>query len=188
VTSPPTRDLGRRPGHLHEDGTPRQGEGVSKVKAVLLLVVAVLLGIGMLKVDRGPGRPASAAGATTQTTTSTSTTTTTAPPVSPSAAVKVLVANGGTVNGAATFFTNKLSKAGWGTLPPTTTSTTAAASAVYYASGQQGAAAAIAGALGLKATVVQPLSSTVPVSGTTGASVVLVVGPDLAPQVTAGTS
>ncbi|MGH9088683.1 MAG: LytR C-terminal domain-containing protein [Acidimicrobiales bacterium] len=186
ITAPP-REHGRRPGHAHESQSDPVAEGVSKVKAVVLLVVAVLLGIGLLRVDR-PGHPANAAAAVS-TTSTTTTTTTTAPTTQPSATVKVLVANGGTVSGAATFFTDKLSTLGWGTLNPTTTTSAAPASAVYYVAGQQAAASSIASALGLQPSVVQPLSSSVSVAGgVAGASVVLVAGPDLASQVTAGGS
>ena len=128
-----------------------------------------------------------AAGVTTTTKGSTTkghghtTTTTTTPP---SQAVKVLVANGSSTTGAAGFFTTKLSSAGWGTLTATDTSTPVSGSAVYYASGQQGPATAIAASLGLKPSVVQPLTTSVPVSGTTGADVVVVIGPDLSSQVT----
>ena len=191
MTTVPPHNHGRRPGHVHEGGGEAGAEGVSRVKAVVLVAAAVLLGVVLLHVDKGSGKVAQSAGASTTPTTGArpadTTTTTTTPPTKPSAAVKVLVANGGTVNGAATIFTSKLSKLGWGTLAPTTTTSPASASAVYYASGQQGAAAAIASTLGLQPSVVQPLSSSVPVAGATAASVVLVVGPDLAPQVTAGT-
>lgn len=186
MTSPATRERTHRPGHASGPGGGPQG--VSKIKALVLIVVAVVLGVVLLRADRGPSQLATAGASSSTSTTAPPTTTTTVPAVKPSAAVKVLVANGGTVNGAATFFTDKLGTLGWGTLAPTTTTTAVGASAVYYTNGQQGAAAAIAHELSLAASVVQPLSSAVPVSGTTAASVVLVVGPDLAPQVTAGGS
>ena len=100
----------------------------------------------------------------------------------------MLVANGSSTTGAAGFFTTKLSANGWGTLTATDTSTPVSGSAVYYASGQQGPATAIAASLGLKPSVVQPLTTSVPVSGTTGADVVVVVGPDLSSQVTTTTT
>ncbi|MGH9109293.1 MAG: LytR C-terminal domain-containing protein [Acidimicrobiales bacterium] len=159
-------------------------------KAVVLLVVAVVVGVALLQVDH---RPSPALQHTAAVTTPTepgsksgpTTTTTTTVAVKPSTRVKVLVANGGTVNGAAAFFTGKLAKLGWGTLTATTTTGAVPSSVVYYAAGDQGAAAAIGASLGLAATVVQPLASSVPVSDVTGANVVLVVGPDLASQVTA---
>lgn len=189
MTPAASSERAHRPGHAQGPGGGHGPEGVSKVKAVVLIVVAVVLGVALLRVDRQPGT-ASAGAATTSTTTTSvpATTTTTTAPVQPTQSVKVLVANGGTVNGAATFFTQKLAKLGWGTLSPTTTSAPAAASAVYYADGQKGAAGAIAGDLGLDSSVVRPVTSSVPVAGATAASVVVVVGPDLAPQVTAAGS
>ena len=51
---------------------------------------------------------------------------------------------------------------------------------VYYAAGQQAAAQAIATAIGVKPTQVQPLTTAAPVAGVTGTDVVVVVGQDLA--------
>jgi hypothetical protein len=133
-------------------------------------------------VDAGAG--AAAATTTTTTVPGQATTTTTAPAVRPSTAVKVLVANGGTVNGAAGYFTQKLKSDGWGTLTPTTATSQASSSVVYYAAGNSGPAKAIATALGLPDSDVQPLGSSTPVRSTAGADVVLVVGSDLATQVT----
>lgn len=120
----------------------------------------------------------------TTTTKPTPTTTTTAP----NPATKLLVANGTSTPNAATFFTTKLQKAGWNTLPPADTTTPVSASTVYYASGKQSAATSLAASLGLKTSAVQPLTTSVPVSGTTGADLVLVLGPDLASQASTTTS
>ncbi|HEX3947552.1 MAG TPA: LytR C-terminal domain-containing protein [Acidimicrobiales bacterium] len=156
-------------------------------KAAVLIVVAVVLGIVLLHAATSSPSNGSVGPATTTTSTttpgqrSTTTTTTTTPP---SQDVKVMVANGSSTTGAAGFFTTKLGSAGWGTLTATDTSTPVSASAVYYAAGQQAPATAIAGTLGLKPSVVQPLTTSVPVTGTTGADVVVVIGPDLSSQVT----
>ena len=64
--------------------------------------------------------------------------------------------------------------------------TTVSASAVYYAQGSQASAETIATSLGLSSSAVQPLTTSVPVSSTTGASVVLVIGPDLAGKTPGG--
>ena len=66
--------------------------------------------------------------------------------------------------------------------PPTDTTTPVNVTNVYYAAGEQGAASSIAASLGIKPTAVLPLTSSVPVSGTTGVDVVVVIGPDLAGQ------
>lgn len=157
------------------------------------MVVAIVVGILLLRATTGTPANGSAATATTTTTTAAgqgtghggTTTTTTAPP---NKNVKVLVANGSSTTGAAGFFTSKLTADGWGTLTATDASTTVNASAVYYASGQQSPAETIAAELGLKPSVVQPLTTSVPVPDTTGADVVVVVGPDLSSQVTTTTA
>jgi hypothetical protein len=113
---------------------------------------------------------------TTTSSTGATTTTTTIP----HAGVKVLVANGTQQNGAAAHFTQVLQAQGWSM--GTATNTTAAASTtnVYYAATRQQQGAEIASELGLNPTVVQPLTAAVPVAGTTGIDVVVVIGPDLA--------
>ena len=55
---------------------------------------------------------------------------------------------------------------------------------MYYAAGQQAAATSIATTLGLKPTVVVPLTTSVPVAGVSGDDVVVVVGSDLVPAAT----
>lgn len=167
-------------------GGPPGEDRISLGKAVTLLVVAVVVGILCLQVGaRPPANPAATTGATTTTTTAPpATTTTTAPP--PSTAVKVLVANGGAVNGAAGFFTAQLSGDGWGTLTPVN-ATPVNASGVYYATGQQQSAGTIAGELGLQPTAVHPLATGPPVTGSTAADVLVVVGPDLSSKVNAAT-
>lgn len=64
----------------------------------------------------------------------------------------------------------------------TATNTTAAASTtnVYYVPTMQQQGVEIASELGLNPTVVQPLTVAVPVAGTAGIDVVVVIGPDLA--------
>ncbi len=100
----------------------------------------------------------------------------------PRSSVKVLVANGTSVAGAAGRYTQLLSGQGWATQAPVNASSTVSASSVYYASGQQASASAIASSLGLSSANVQPLTASVPVAGTGGVGIVLVVGPDLAAQ------
>jgi len=170
------------------EGAPPAGHGGPQVafgKAIALVVVAVVLGIILLQVgSRSP--QISATGTTTPTTTASGSTTTTKPVATtttttvPHSSVSVLVANGTTTPNAAGDFTKELQGQGWNMQPAADTTTPVSASAVYYAPGQQAAAATIAAGLGLKPTAVQPLTTSVPVSGTTGSDVVVVIGPDLA--------
>jgi hypothetical protein len=118
----------------------------------------------------GHGTTTTAHGATTTTTTTV-----------PRSSVKVLVANGTAVPNQATNYSRYLSGQGWNTLPPADATTQALkTSTVYYAQGAQSSAETIASSLGLPATAVAPLTTSVPVSSTTGADVVVVIGADLA--------
>jgi len=167
------------------------GGGIAHGKALVLVVLAVVIGVVCANVGSRPvvdtgAAPSSPTSTTTPTTLAghpVPTTTTTAP----SPAVKVVVANGGTVTGAAAFFTAKLDAKGWSTLTPTN-ATSVSASALYYAPGDQGQADTIAVSLGLSPTVVHPIATVTPVTGITGADVVLIVGPDLSAQVTPTTT
>jgi len=166
-------------------------------RAVLLAIVAIVLGAILLNVGTraptGLSFDVTHANGTTPTTTphaGTAQTTTTAGNVV-RAKVMVLVANASSVNGVAHSFATLLSKEGWGTLTPVTARSEVAVSAVYYAAGQQAAAAELAASLSITPSAVAPLTTAVPVLGTAGASVVLVIGNDLAPKaasITATTS
>lgn len=176
------------------------GDRISLPKAIALVVVAVVVGVLALHVATNTGTPASSAAATTTTTAHGTTTTTahgatttpahrtTTTTTAPNPAVTLLVANGTSVPDAATFFSTKLHAAGWNTLPPADTTSAVSTSAVYYAAGQQKPAAALATSLGLKPAAVQALTTAVPVSGTTGADLVLVLGSELANQATTTTT
>lgn len=159
-------------------------------RAVVIIAVAIVLGVLLLQVGSRPvtnpqGTSAAASsGSTTTTRPPASTTTTIA-----RASVHVLVANGTPVPEGATDYTDELQSQGWATLPPADTSSpVSGASTVYYAAGKQADAGALASALGLKSTAVQPLSSSVPVANVSGADVVLVLGPDLANNAPSTTS
>ena len=129
---------------------------------------------------------AAAGGATSSTTTSTTsshshghgaaTTTTTVA----HASVSVVVANATSTNGLAAHYSTVIGGGGWKMGTPIDASTMQATSTVYYAAGQQAAAQAIATAIGVKPTQVQPLTTAAPVAGVTGTDVVVVVGQDLA--------
>lgn len=164
---------------------------VVAARAVAIVVLAVALGVILLEVGtRAPAGfkptvtvPTATLPTTTVPTTggsSPSTSTTSTSIAIDRAKVKVLVANGSSVNGAATSYTTLLAHQGWGTLTAVTADARVATSVVYYATGQQPAAAAIASALGLPRTAVQALSAAVPVGGTAGAAVVVLIGADIA--------
>jgi hypothetical protein len=96
--------------------------------------------------------------------------------------VSVVVANATETNGLAAHFTAVLAAQGWAMQTAADAATTEASSAVYYAAGQQASATTIATTLGLKPTAVQPLTTSVPVTGASGVDVVVVIGADLASQ------
>jgi LytR cell envelope-related transcriptional attenuator len=102
----------------------------------------------------------------------------------PHSQVRTLVANGTSTAGAAATFTTLLKNQGWGTLSPADTTSPVTSSTIYYAPGQVDAANTIAAELGLATTNVKALTSSVPVSSTSGVDVLVVVGPDLANQKT----
>ncbi|MHB8295168.1 MAG: LytR C-terminal domain-containing protein [Acidimicrobiales bacterium] len=98
----------------------------------------------------------------------------------PPSRVKVLVANGTSVAGAAGRVSTSLHQAGFATLSPTNTSSSVQASAVYFMPGYDVEAATLAKVIGLGPSTVAPLPSPLPVSTTQGADVVVTVGPGLA--------
>jgi LytR cell envelope-related transcriptional attenuator len=164
---------------------------VVTARAAAIVILAVALGVILLQVGTRPpagfsdGKlPPVILPTTTVPTTApggghaTSTTTTSAP--LDRADVKVLVANGSSVNGAAGTYTSLLSHQGWGTLTAVTADAKVTTSTVYYAANQQVAAADIAATLALLPAAVQPLTAAVPVPGAAAAAVVVLIGTDLA--------
>jgi hypothetical protein len=186
----------RGPGGVVRDGATHTG------RAVILIVVAVVVAIVLLhkssstKVTtaatttpvatttvKGGGSPSS--GPSTPTTAPPSPSTTSTPTVPP-AQVKVLVLNGDSFTlPLASEFTTKLKASGYETLTPNNASGTVTASAIYVlTAGFAPEARTLATSLGLAPTAVKtavptgpPLSSGIK---STGANLVLVVGPDLA--------
>jgi hypothetical protein len=165
------------------------------VRAAFVLVIVIVLGIVLLpSATRGPRSVATAP--VSHHTTPPPTTTTTVPPttttlpVVPHQSIKVLVANGtNTAHGASQVRT-------WlgdhdfdaSPFPPYDTTTPQTQDAIYYVnSGTAPMADEVAAALSLGASVVRPAGSTPPVSTTTGADVVVVLGNDLAGRAGAGT-
>lgn len=125
-------------------------------------------------------------GATDDTTTSTAptttaTTTTVADGPRDPEDVTVLVANGSGLQGAAASVTETLDGAGYGTAAPSNVrdGARANASVVYYLEGFEADAEAVAAAFS-PAPPVAPMPDPAPTDDLRGASVVLVLGPDLA--------
>ncbi len=107
------------------------------------------------------------------------TTTTTEAPLPP-AQVKVLVANGSSVTGAAGAQTDQLEALGYVTGTPTNADGTVPATIVYYQAGFEAEAAALATAIGAPATAVAAMPPVPPVDDLQLANLLVVVGPDIA--------
>lgn len=172
--------------HATAEGSAGRSATGSTVRGVLLLAAALVLGVVLLQsTDR------SAVLTTTQkappVTTGTATTTppsttppTTLPPARDPKTVKVLSANGSSVNGLAEKVKQKLLGAGYDALQPVTATVKVPTSLVYFAAGYQPEANAVAAVLGLPLTSVQALPAKAPAPGVATANVVVVSGPDLA--------
>lgn len=161
------------------------------MRGVVLILVAVVLGIVLLQatdesdpftaVDNeaaGPGRATTTVpgGGQDRTTTTPATT----QEVDPST-ITVLVANGsGGVAGLAGALTEQVANAGYQTAPPANVEAVDA-SVVYYTTGFEQAAQAVA-ALFDPAPEVAPMPDPSPVDDLRSANVVLVAGPELAPE------
>jgi hypothetical protein len=160
----------------------------------LLIAVAVLVGVLILRngFDSGGGGssapPTTSAGGSTETTAatnttgaggSTETTAATAPSTRPNNQVKVFVANGAGVQGAAGRAVETLTPLGYvavaGNSPSRVQTTT-----VYYTEGYQAEAQGVAAALGAPAASVQPMPTPPPIADIQGAQVLVLLGPDVA--------
>jgi len=147
-------------------------------RAIVIIVVAVVVGVLVLRSGGHPAGLAAPGGTSTTTTAPHQTTTST---TASHAGVKVLVANDSTTNGVAGGYATALRNAGWRVLVPTNAKPPArATSAVYYAANKRADADAVAAAFGLPAADIFPISTATPVANIGGADVVLVVGADLA--------
>jgi hypothetical protein len=169
-------------------------------RAAALIVVAAVVAIVLL--HHSPSTPAVTAAKSVTTAppttvaaghhSSTATTSTTVPSSTtvastvPAAQVKVLVLNGASFSQPlASAFTTKVKADGYATLAPNNATTTVASSVIYViTAGYTPEANALAAKLGLTAKAVQtavPAGSPLPAyAKTSGANLVLVVGPDLA--------
>ena len=189
MSSPPGNGSDDRPpGEAHEAHEPHDGARAGR--GVAIVVIAVVVGVLLLPSATRAPLPADASTATPTTTTTTTaaggtashghhTTTTTSTTIPPSA-IHVLVANATTTNGVAGDVTRFLASKGFGTLTATNALVKVTASQIFTVGGATADVQAVATALNLPATAIEPAASAAPVSSTAGANVVVIVGPDLA--------
>lgn len=181
----------RRPRHAAEDGSFGRSAGMAAGRGAILLAVAVVLGIILLNAADDPPPDRVAAGVTEEEDDSsaepedptTPTTPLTAPPRAPQE-IRVLPTNGTAVKGVAGKARDQLQASGYNVLAPTDAQR-ATSSNVYFTSQDfEREAQAVAAALGLPASVVVafPSAPPLPVSDGKGANVIVVVGPELAEQ------
>ncbi|MDZ7675512.1 MAG: LytR C-terminal domain-containing protein [Acidimicrobiales bacterium] len=160
---------------------PPQG---SALKGAILVAVAVVIGLLLLRDDSSSqtqvtvGADDDPAEDDDDANTSSSSSSTTAVVREP-AEVKVLVANGSSVNGAAGTQTTELEALGYVTANPTNAERVTA-TVVYFTEGYQPEAEALAEAIGASADAVQPLPTPAPVDDMQLSNVLVVLGPDLA--------
>ena len=179
--------------HAASDGSFAKSAGGAAGRGILLIAVAVLVGVLILRngFDSGggsssPPTTSSGGGAVTSVSTnttaaggSTESTAATTPSTRPANQVKVFVANGAGIQGAAGKAVETLTPLGYvavaGNSPNRVQTTT-----VYYTEGYQAEAQGVAAALGAPATSVQPMPTPPPIADIQGAQVLVVLGPDVA--------
>ncbi|MEY2421169.1 MAG: LytR cell envelope-related transcriptional attenuator [Acidimicrobiaceae bacterium] len=153
------------------------------MRGALLIIVAVLLGAGLLANGFRDDHVASGSG-TTPTTTKGSTVPGTSVPVVQAhdpAQVKVLVLNGSGKSGVAKTAKDQLAAANYTVLEPGNVSGgTITASIVYFVPGYDADAGTVAAKLGLAASAAQPLPNPLPasVADAQGANIVVIIGTD----------
>lgn len=103
----------------------------------------------------------------------------TTPDVRPPGEVKVLVANATRTEGAAGRVTEKLRLAGYNVVPPTD-APKEDATVVHFTTGYEAEAQVVAQTLGLAPTAVQPMPAPPPIGDLREATVLVLVGPELA--------
>ena len=164
------------------------------MRGIALIAVAVVIGFVLLSsgldddgVDVAAGdrdtTTTTAADDGTGTTAGGGTTATTSAVPKPPNEVRVLVANGSGVQGAAGTLNEQLKAKGYIGLDPKNAAKTVPATIVYFAEGFQREAAAVAQAIGADPTTVQALPNPPPIEDPAqfqDANVLIVLGPDLA--------
>ena len=175
--------------HAADDGSFERSAGGALARGIALIVVAVILGVILLQATNGPDPFSTGTGAlgNDETTTTSApiterTTTTSAPPdtIDPST-ITVLVANGASVAGLAGDLTDMVAEAGFETAAATDADEDVETSTVYFTPGFEDAANAVAGVFD-PVPEVAPLPDPPPVDDLAGANVVVVAGPELAPE------
>jgi hypothetical protein len=179
----------KRGTHAAGDGSFGRSAGTAGLRGLVLLAAAV--GIGVVLLNRADTVPTAVSnvrtvtpttakppkhGATTTTRAVTSTTT----PARAPQDIKVLVANGTHVRAQGARYTNVVHGLGYNALSAVDATVQAPASVVYFAPGYAAEAAVLAAALHLAATAAQPMPPNPPVVNLNAASLLVVVGPDLA--------
>jgi len=164
---------------------PAQG---SVARGVALVVVAVVIGLLLLR-DDDSGSTQVAVGAEGSTEVDEGTeegsdeevtsTTSTTQALRPPSEVKVLVANGSSVNGAAGTATDALEALGYVTGTPANTEAVTA-TVIYFTEGYEAEAEALAEAIGAPATAVTAMPPVAPVDDLQLANLLVIIGPDLA--------
>jgi hypothetical protein len=104
----------------------------------------------------------------------------------PLASIHVLVANATETNGVAGATTTFLASKGFATLTAVNALVKVTSSEIFTVGGATADTNAVAAALNLPATSIEPAASAAPVTSTTGANVVVIVGPDLAARFAPG--
>ena len=156
------------------------------MRGALLIIVAVLLGAGLLANGFRDDHVASGAKTTPTTVRGTGTTLpggtgSTVPQAHDPAQVKVLILNGSGKGGVAKTAADSLKAANYTTLDPSNAKGgTATASIVYFAPGYDIDAGTVAAKLGLQAGAAQPLPTPAPtaVGDAQGANIVVIIGTD----------
>jgi hypothetical protein len=161
-------------------------------RGLVLVIVAVVIGVLLLPSATRAPLAASARTSSTATTVPsggtkghghTPTTTTTTVPL---ASIHVLVANATETNGVAGAATQFLASKGFSTLTAVNALVKVTSSEIFTVGGATADTTAVADALDLPAASIEPPANAAPVSSTTGANVVVIVGPDLAARFAPG--
>ena len=183
----------RRGAHAADDGSFNRSAAIHTGRAAVLLVVAFLIGVGLLhSADRSSVSIGTTSGTTVKKTTTTSAgaveTTTTLAPRDPRT-VKVLAANGSSTNGVGDKLRKKLLALNYDALNPAVTATTKTrTSAVYFTAGFESEAAALASAMNLPTTAVHAMPTKAPVAQLLTANLLIVAGDDIVASLTSTTT